>query len=96
MVQNRAVAQGKGVRSSISYDSLLQGEAVLCSTCGHKNPAPNRFCGMCGAPLPQKPDKTPAAQSALSFTPLPLETPQANASTSVSYTHLTLPTILLV
>jgi hypothetical protein len=28
---------------------------VFCPDCGHNNPAGNRFCGMCGQPLPQRP-----------------------------------------
>jgi hypothetical protein len=41
----------------------------------------NRFCGMCGTPLPQKPITAPGAQSTLSFTRLPLEVRNASSST---------------
>jgi hypothetical protein len=44
----------------------------------------NRFCGMCGTPLLQKPITAPGAQSTLSFTRLPLDVPQPSASTPVA------------
>lgn len=46
---------------------------MICSSCGHENPLDNRFCGMCGTPLPHRPITAPGAQSTLSFTRLPLE-----------------------
>ena len=48
---------------------------MLCSNCGHKNPALNRFCGMCGTPLPQKPITAPEAPSTPSLTQPPIESP---------------------
>jgi len=61
---------------------------VLCSNCGHDNPAMNRFCGMCGTPLPQKPITTPGAQSTLSFSHQPLESPQRSSPGSPVATQL--------
>jgi len=54
---------------------------VLCSNCGYENPSLNRFCGMCGTPLPQKPITAPGAQSTLSFTRLPIEVSRPVSST---------------
>ena len=62
---------------------------MLCSNCGHENPAMNRFCGMCGTPLPQKPITAPGAQSTLGFTRLPIEAPHATASTLSGRTKAT-------
>jgi hypothetical protein len=41
---------------------------VVCSTCGHENQVGNRFCGMCGTPLPHRPLTAPGAQSTASLT----------------------------
>jgi len=41
---------------------------VVCSTCGYENKAGNRFCGMCGTPLPHRPLTAPGAQSTASLT----------------------------
>ncbi|MGB8770744.1 MAG: zinc-ribbon domain-containing protein [Candidatus Korobacteraceae bacterium] len=41
---------------------------MVCSTCGYENQAGNRFCGMCGTPLPHRPLTTPGAQSTASLT----------------------------
>lgn len=49
---------------------------MVCSNCGSENPATNRFCGMCGTPLPQRPITAPGAASTLSFTRLPVESPR--------------------
>jgi hypothetical protein len=57
---------------------------VVCSACGYENQVGNRYCGMCGIPLPHRPLTTPGAQSTASLTrPLaenagPLE-PRASA-----------------
>src|ERR1039457_3104455 len=48
--------------------SRLAGGMVVCSTCGNENPVGNRFCGMCGTPLPHPPLTTPGAQSTASLT----------------------------
>jgi hypothetical protein len=53
---------------------------VVCSNCGAENPAANRFCGMCGTPLPQRPITAPVAQSTLSFTRLPGGAPSTAGS----------------
>jgi hypothetical protein len=29
----------------------MQASAIYCESCGHKNPADQKFCGMCGVPL---------------------------------------------
>src|ERR1035438_3284409 len=65
--------------------SRLTGGVVVCSACGYENQAGNRYCGMCGIPLPHRPLTTPGAQSTASLTrPLaenagPLE-PRASVS----------------
>jgi len=41
---------------------------VVCSACGYENQVGNRFCGMCGIPLPHRPLTTPGAQSTASLT----------------------------
>lgn len=55
---------------------------MVCSNCGSENPATNRFCGMCGTPLPQRPLTAPGATSTLAFTRLPLEMPRTTTSSS--------------
>ena len=63
----------------------LAGGVVVCSACGYENQAGNRYCGMCGIPLPHRPLTTAGAQSTASLTrPLaenagPLE-PRASGS----------------
>lgn len=49
---------------------------MICSACGHESPAGNRFCGMCGTPLPHRPLDTPGAQGTMNLTRGPLENPQ--------------------
>jgi hypothetical protein len=46
---------------------------LVCSACGYENPVGNRFCGMCGTPLPHRPLTIPGAQGTHSFTRVPLE-----------------------
>lgn len=41
---------------------------MVCSTCGYENQVGNRFCGMCGTPLPHRPLTAPGAQSTTSLT----------------------------
>ncbi len=41
---------------------------MVCSACGYENQAGNRYCGMCGIPLPHRPLTAPGAQSTASFT----------------------------
>ncbi len=41
---------------------------MVCSACGYENQVGNRFCGMCGIPLPHRPLTTPGAQSTASLT----------------------------
>ncbi len=45
---------------------------MVCSACGHENQVGNRFCGMCGTPLPHRPLTAPGAQGTHSFTRVPL------------------------
>ncbi len=52
---------------------------MVCSTCGHENQVGNRFCGMCGTPLPHRPLTTPGAQSTASLTRPLGENPGPNA-----------------
>jgi hypothetical protein len=46
---------------------------VVCSACEHENPAGNRFCGMCGTPLPHRPLSIPEAQGTSNLARGPLE-----------------------
>ena len=43
---------------------------MVCSACGYENQAGNRYCGMCGIPLPHRPLTTAGAQSTASLTRL--------------------------
>ena len=51
---------------------------MVCSACGYENQAGNRFCGMCGTPLPHPPLTAPGAQGTHSLTRMPV--PAANPS----------------
>jgi len=46
---------------------------VICSACGYENQAGNRFCGMCGTPLPHRPLTAPGAHGTYTLTRMPLE-----------------------
>lgn len=46
---------------------------MVCSACGYENQVGNRFCGMCGMPLPHRPLTAPGAQGTHSLTRVPLE-----------------------
>lgn len=51
---NRNAAPANGFMGDIpaAPRALDARDAVLpCATCGHQNPSPNRFCGMCGSPI---------------------------------------------
>ena len=41
---------------------------MVCSSCGYENQLGNRFCGMCGTPLPHPPLTAQGAQSTASLT----------------------------
>ena len=57
---------------------------MVCSTCGYENQTGNRYCGMCGTPLPHRPLTTPGAQSTASLTrPLAEKAGSGEASTSL-------------
>ena len=60
---------------------------MVCSSCGAENPDPNRFCGMCGTPLPQRPITAPGAQSTLSFTRVPVGAPSTPESSFSGIGH---------
>ncbi|MGO9516161.1 MAG: hypothetical protein ACLPND_03870 [Candidatus Korobacteraceae bacterium] len=36
---------------------------MVCSACGQERPEGDRYCGLCGTPLPHRPMSTPGAQS---------------------------------
>jgi zinc-ribbon domain len=44
---------------------------VVCSACGYENEVGNRFCGMCGTPLPHRPLTAPGAHGTHTFTRFP-------------------------
>jgi len=46
---------------------------LICIACGYENQAGNRFCGMCGLPLPHRPLTAPGAVGTHSFTRVPVE-----------------------
>jgi len=61
---------------------------VVCSACGYENQAGNRYCGMCGIPLPHAPLTSPGAQSTASFTrPLAESVGPLEPRASVSQAH---------
>jgi Sel1 repeat len=45
---------------------------VVCSACGRVNQVGQRFCGMCGTPLPHRPLTAPEAHGTHTFTRFPL------------------------
>jgi len=51
---------------------------LACSVCGHEGPAGDRFCGMCGTPLPYRPLSISGAQGTLNLTRGPLGNAQSN------------------
>ena len=45
---------------------------MVCSACGDERPDGDRYCGMCGTPLPHRPMSTPGAQSTVHLSRGPL------------------------
>jgi len=56
-----------------SFRIISIGGILVCSACGYENHVGNRFCGMCGTPLPHRPLTIPGAQGTHSFMRVPLE-----------------------
>src|SRR5271167_653731 len=52
---------------------LTAGGVVVCSACGQERPDGDRFCGICGTPLPHRPLSTPGAQSTIHLSRGPLD-----------------------
>ena len=46
---------------------------MVCTACGYENQVGNRFCGMCGTPLPHAPLTAPGAQGTHTLTRVPLD-----------------------
>lgn len=46
---------------------------MVCFACGYENQSGNRFCGMCGTPLPHRPLTAPGANGTHSLTRVPVE-----------------------
>ena len=46
---------------------------MVCSACGQERPDGDRFCGICGTPLPHRPLSTPGAQSTVHLSRGPLD-----------------------
>ena len=44
-----------------------------CSVCGYESPGGNRFCGMCGTPLPHPPLSTPGGRGTVDLSRGPIE-----------------------
>ena len=73
---------------------------MFCTQCGVKVAAASRFCGQCGARLPDAEPAPPATpvqdisrrQMTVLFCDLVGSTTLAETLDAVSYTHLTLPT----
>lgn len=55
---------------------------MVCSACGYENLVGNRFCGMCGLPLPHRPLTAAGAQSTLSLTRVPWDAASSAEPTS--------------
>lgn len=55
---------------------------MFCGNCGQEILAGNRFCGMCGTPLPQRPLTAPNAQSTVRFIRLPQDRPTSFEATA--------------
>ncbi len=55
----------KKIQASQAPDPLLNAAepVLICSACGHNNPAGQRFCGMCGAALQIQPDAIEVSHS---------------------------------
>jgi zinc-ribbon domain len=53
---------------------LTAGGIVVCSSCGQERPEGDRFCGMCGTPLPHRPLSAMGAESTISLSRGPLQT----------------------
>jgi hypothetical protein len=45
--------------SSPSAPKAMEQPTVICESCGHENSARQRFCGMCGTPLPSLSEESP-------------------------------------
>jgi zinc-ribbon domain/Sel1 repeat len=61
---------------------------VVCSSCGEERPAGDRFCGMCGTPLPHPPLSTAGAEGTLRLTRGPLESPSPHGRMSTAVAGL--------
>src|SRR5271166_6021162 len=72
-------------RRVASFRIISIGGFVICSACGYENQVGNRFCGMCGTPLPHPPLTAPGAQGTHSLTRVPVETaPTAERQTTAA------------
>src|SRR5271165_3431980 len=61
------------LKNGPSFRIISIGGILVCSACGYENQVGNRFCGMCGTPLPHRPLTIPGAQGTHSFMRVPLE-----------------------
>jgi hypothetical protein len=50
--------------SSPRAHQTLEQPTVICESCGHENVAQQRFCGMCGTPLPSLSEESPRSFTA--------------------------------
>ncbi len=57
---------------------------MVCTACGYENQVGNRFCGMCGTPLPHAPLTAPGAQGTHNLTRVPVESANPAESARVS------------
>jgi hypothetical protein len=55
--------------SSPDSDAVAERAMVACESCGHKNVAAQRFCGMCGAPLASSIEPLPPFEEPEPITP---------------------------
>lgn len=51
---------------------------MVCSCCGAERPDGDRFCGMCGTPLPHRPLSAAGAEGTISLSQGPLGTPSSH------------------
>jgi zinc-ribbon domain len=67
---------------------LTAGGIVVCSSCGQERPDGDRFCGMCGTPLPHRPLSALGAEGTISLSRGPLETSSSHERMSTAVAGL--------
>ena len=59
---------------------------MVCSSCGQERPEGDRFCGICGTPLPHRPLSAAGAEATINLSrgPLEISAPHSRSSTAVA------------